>query len=83
MTKNGFDIQNISTKRTDFQSDHVLLLVLMTEKANNPFAFFKISYSLPALHTFGFARNTSRPFAKKKCNFCKHTDENKNVNEKT
>lgn len=25
MTKNGIDIQTISTKRTDFQTDHVLL----------------------------------------------------------
>jgi hypothetical protein len=32
MTKNGLDIQTISTKRTDFQTDLVLLLRQVTEK---------------------------------------------------
>jgi type IV secretory pathway VirD2 relaxase len=32
MTKNGLDIQTISTKRTDFQTDRVLLLEQVTEK---------------------------------------------------
>ena len=32
MTKNGLDIQTISTKRTDFQTDRVLLLGQVTEK---------------------------------------------------
>jgi len=31
MTKNGLDIQTISTKRTDFQADRVLLLGQVTE----------------------------------------------------
>lgn len=32
MTKNGHNIQTISTKRTDFQTDRVLLLGQLTEK---------------------------------------------------
>ncbi len=32
MTENGIDIQTISTKRTDFQTDRVLLLGQVTEK---------------------------------------------------
>jgi hypothetical protein len=48
MTKNGLGIQTISTKRTDFQTDRVLLLGQMTEKRKSPhFAFFKISFCQP------------------------------------
>jgi hypothetical protein len=36
MTKNGLDIQTISTKRTDFQTDRVLLLGQVTEKKKKP-----------------------------------------------
>jgi hypothetical protein len=32
MTKNGLDMQTISTERTDFQTDRVLLLGQVTEK---------------------------------------------------
>jgi len=32
MTKNGLDIQTTSTKRTDFQTDRVLLLRQVTKK---------------------------------------------------
>jgi hypothetical protein len=32
MTKNGLDIQTISTKRTDLHADRVLLLGQVTEK---------------------------------------------------
>ena len=32
MTENGLDIQTISTKRTDFQTDRVLLFGQVTEK---------------------------------------------------
>ena len=32
MTENGLDIQTISTKRTDFQADRVLLLGQVKEK---------------------------------------------------
>ena len=49
MTKNGLDIQTISTKRTDLQTDYVLLLLQVTEKQEKTksFAFFKISFSQP------------------------------------
>ena len=43
MTKNGLDIQTISTKRKDFQADRVLLLEQVTEKKEkaNPSHFLK------------------------------------------
>jgi len=43
MTKNGLDIQTISTKRTDKQADRVLLLGQVTEKKEkaNPSHFLK------------------------------------------
>lgn len=50
MTKNGLDIQTISTKRKDFQADRVLLLEQVTEKKEkaNPSHFLKL---LLASHT--------------------------------
>jgi hypothetical protein len=49
MTKNGHDIQTISTKRTDFQTDRVLLLVQVTEKKEkaNPSHFLKFLLADP------------------------------------
>jgi len=43
MTKNGLNIQTISTKQTDFQTDRVLLFGQMTEKKEkaNPSHFLK------------------------------------------
>jgi hypothetical protein len=43
MTKNGLDIQTISTKQTDIQTDRVMLLGLVTEKIEkaNPSHFLK------------------------------------------
>ncbi len=43
MTKNGLDIQTISTKRTDNQTDRVLLFGQVTEKKEkaNPSHFLK------------------------------------------
>jgi len=53
MTKNGLDIQTISTKRTDFQTDLVLLLGQVTEKRekNIPSHFLKFLCQ-PAFGTF-------------------------------
>jgi hypothetical protein len=50
MTKNGLDIQTISTKRTDFQTDSVLLLVQVTEKKEkaNPSHFLKFLLADPS-----------------------------------
>jgi len=43
MTKNGLNIQTISTKQTDFQTDRVFLLGQVTEKKEkaNPSHFLK------------------------------------------
>ena len=68
MTKNGLDIQTISTKRTDFQADHVLLLGQATENKEkaNPSHFLKFLLASSTNGTLGFARHTSQPFAKPK-----------------
>ena len=68
MTKNELDIQTISIKRTDFQTDRVLLLGQlkeMEEKAH-PSHFLKFLLASRTNGTFGFARHTSQPFAKPK-----------------
>jgi hypothetical protein len=57
MTKNGLDIQTISTKRTDFQTDRVLLLRQLTEKKEKalPSHFLKFLLANRLSGTFGFA----------------------------
>lgn len=49
MTKNVLDIQTISTKRTDFQTDLVLLYRQLTEKKEkaNPSHFLKFLFADP------------------------------------
>ena len=49
MNNNGLDIQTISTKRTDFQADHILLLRQVTEKKEkaNPSHFLKFLFAYP------------------------------------
>jgi len=49
MTENGLDIQTISTKRTDLQTDRVLLLRQVTEKKEkaNPTHFLKFLLANP------------------------------------
>ena len=68
MNNNGFDILTISTKRTDFQTDRVLLLGQVTEKKEktHPSHFLKFLLASRTNGTFGFAQNTSHPFAKPK-----------------
>jgi hypothetical protein len=58
MTKNGLDIQTISTKRTDFQSDRVFLLRQVTEKKEkaHPSHFLKFLLASRTSGTFGFAQ---------------------------
>ena len=82
MTKNGLDIQTISTKRTDFQTDRVLLLGQVTEKEKaNPSHFLKFLLASRTNGTFGFARHTSQRFAKpKEPFFCHRTDNNEDIN---
>ena len=68
MTENGLNIQTISTKRTDFQTDRVLLLgqVTETEEKTRPSHFLKFLLASRTSGTFGFARHTSQRFAKPK-----------------
>ena len=68
MTKNGLDIQTISTKWTNFQADRVLLLGQVTEKKEkaHPSHFLKILSASHSNGTFSFARLTSQRFAKPK-----------------
>jgi hypothetical protein len=83
MTKNGLDIHNISTKRTDFQTDRVLLLGQVTEKQEKatPSHFLKFLLASRTNGTFGFARHTSQRFAKpKEPFFCHSTDNNDDIN---
>lgn len=64
MTENGHDIQTISTKRTDFKTDRVLLLGQVTEKKEKaiPSHFLKFLFASRTNGTFGFARYTSQRF---------------------
>lgn len=57
MTENGLNIQTISTNRTDFQTDRVLLLVQVTEKQEKatPSHFLKFLLASRTNGTFGFA----------------------------
>ena len=57
MTKNGLDIQTISTKRPDNQTDRVLLLGQVTEKKEkaDPSHFLKFLLASRTNGTFGFA----------------------------
>lgn len=57
MTENGLNIQTISTKRTDFQSDRFLLFGQVTEKKEkaHPSHFFKFLLASRTNGTFGFA----------------------------
>ncbi len=75
--KNEIKIKGRVTKG-QFSPDEQLYSGRMTdqkeERKSPRFAFFKISFCLPTLHTFGFARHKSRPFATpKEYNFCQHT----------
>ena len=83
MTKNGLDIQTISTKRTDFQTDRVLLLGQVRQKKEKalPSHFLKFLFAIRTNGTFGFARHTSQNFAKpKEPFFCHSTDNNDDIN---
>ena len=57
MTKNRLGLQPISNKRTDFQTDRVLLLGQVAEKKEkaNPSHFLKFLLDSRTNGTFGFA----------------------------
>ena len=80
MTSNGLDIQTISTKQTEFQTDRVLLLRQVTEKKEkaNPSHFLKYLLYRRTNGTFDFARHTSPRFAKPKEPFFANTLTNNN-----
>ncbi len=82
MNRNIFDIQTISTKRTDKQAKRFLLFRQVTieiEKAD-PSHFLKFLLVKLTNGTFGFARHTSRPFAKPKEPFWgDHFDNNHDI----
>jgi hypothetical protein len=50
MTKNRLDIQTISTKRTDFQTDRVLLLRQVTEKKEKAHASHFLKFLFADTH---------------------------------
>lgn len=69
MTKNGLDIQTISTMRTDFQADRVLLFGQVTEKKEkaHPSHFLKFLLASRTNGTLAFAPTAqANPSAKAK-----------------
>lgn len=85
MTENGLDIQTISTKRTDKQTDRVLLLGQVTEKKEkaHPSHFLKFLLASRTNGTFGFARHTIHRFAKPKEPFYANAPEDFEINNLT
>jgi hypothetical protein len=60
MTENGLDIQTISTKRTDFKADRVLLLYQVTEKKEKVDPSHFLEFLLASRTNDTFASRTSR-----------------------
>ena len=82
MTKNGLDIQTISTKRTDFRADRVLLFGQVTEKKEkaNPSHFLKFLLTSRTSGTFGFALPAKPTLRKaKRATFCPRTNNDKDT----
>jgi len=79
MTKNGLDIRTISTKRTDFQTDRVLLLGQLTDgkEKTHPLHFLKFLLASPQMAHLVLPDTQSRPFAKPKEPFFATAPENK------
>jgi len=71
MTENGFDIQTITTKRTDKQADYILLLRQVTEKKEkaHPSHFSRILLASRKNSTLLFTRNTALLFENPKSRF--------------
>lgn len=84
MNNNGLDIQTISTKRTDFQTDHILLLGQVTEKKEKA----DPSHSLKCLFAYPHCTHLILPDTKanasqnqKSALFFQPTNENNIINE--
>lgn len=60
MTKNGLDIQTISTKRTDKQADRVLLLGQVTDKKEKAHASHFLKFLFGNRTNGTFASRTNR-----------------------
>jgi len=75
MTKNGLNIQTISTKWTAFKPDRVLLSRQVTEKKKKayPSNFLKYLFASRTNGTFGFVRHSSPLHKAKKAIFYQHT----------
>ena len=72
MTKNGLNIQTISTKRTDNQTDRVLLFGQVTEKIEkaNPSHFLEFLLASRTLAHLVLPQRTKPTFSKtKRANF--------------
>ncbi|SEG21576.1 hypothetical protein SAMN05421847_1765 [Halpernia humi] len=83
MTKNGFDIQTISIKRTVIQADRVLPFVLVTEKKEkaDPSHFLKFLFADPHCTHLVLPYTQADPSQNQKSAiFANATDDNKITN---
>lgn len=69
MTENGHDIQTISTKRTDLQTDRVLLLGQLTEGKANPSHFLKTILVSPQVAHLALPHPQADPSQSQMCHF--------------
>ncbi len=82
MTKNGLDIQIISTKRTDKQADRVLLFGQLTEKKEkaNPSHFLKFLLASPQVAHLALPLPTKPTLRKaKRATLCPRTNDDKDT----
>jgi hypothetical protein len=83
MTSNGFDIQTKLTRRTDFQTDRILLLGQVTEKKEKaaPSHFLKFLFADPhCTHLFLPDTQAAPSQNQKSAIFANATDDNKTTN---
>ena len=79
MTKIGHFIQRISTKRTDFHTDRVLILGQVTEKTREILAvlhFLKFLFAAAQMAHLVFPKHKSTIRKTKRAIFCQRTFEN-------
>jgi hypothetical protein len=85
MTKNGLDIQTISTKRTDKQADRVLLFGQLREKKEkaDPSHFLEFLSASRTNGTFGFApTHQANASQNQKSRFFTHAPKDSELNTK-
>ena len=78
MTENGLDIQTISTRRTDFQTDRVLLLGQAREKKEKalPSHFLKFLFADPHCTHWQVAPADTRTKTCQRVQFCRPSHRN-------